>query len=364
MRIVTILLFVLCPLLQASEPEAKVAVASPPATAEINPVLELVSGVLTQTRWMSQRGPARAGNPYFRDLKALFDAHQKHRAVGIADALVSRGFTYDAQPSFALSLGPLPDLDLIRPYDPDLLSRFGGKSAPLEELRLALRDLAREAQFEAFLKKHETDYARWCSGTEFDRDGTVALLERFFGNRENEFHLILAPAMFPLGGYGPSFRDKDGRTLVYQVIRADARRDDGPNFPAKRSLEALALHEWGHSFVNPALDAMPERVANLRPHFDAVATLMKAQAYGTLRIYANEQVLRACVVVALRESQQANVDKLIATEEKKGFLLTRAAVNALDEYTKDRKKYPAFADFVPELLDRIAKEPVRSGERR
>lgn len=338
---------------------AAIRAAEPSRGAEIHPPLELLAGVLAHTDWMKQRGPVSGGNSYFRELKAVFQPHKEHQAVQLAQQLVRKGFTYDAHARFAMCLGPLPELALATPYPPELLERFRGDSRGLEAFRLALRDIARVSDFNGFVERHSADYERWCAAAQFNRAGATQRLEDFFGENNNEFRMILAPAMFPNGGYGVTFPRQDKPTLVCQIIRADARGNADPIFPSGRELELLALHEWGHSFVNPAIERHAASLTKLEPHFARVKDVMTSQAYPSLPIYANEQVLRAFVLLAATEIAPEHAKRLLRNEEQRGFLLTRAAARELRRYAANREAYRKFGDFVPELLARLAEEPVR-----
>ena len=63
------------------------------------------------------------------------------------------------------------------------------------------------------------------------------------------------------------------------------------------NLEQLSLHEWGHSFVNPALEKDSRQVRTLDKLFIPVKERMAQMAYPHVEIFFNEQVLRAAVVV-------------------------------------------------------------------
>ena len=58
----------------------------------ISPEMELMAGVLTQTDWVKQRGPSGIGNEYYRALKEFMYPYRNHRAVQLAQQMVSRGF--------------------------------------------------------------------------------------------------------------------------------------------------------------------------------------------------------------------------------------------------------------------------------
>lgn len=322
----------------------------PRFTASVVPEMELLAGVLTQTTWMKQRGPAGEGNEYFRALKEYFAPYKDHEAVKVAQELTDLGFTYDAPPGFICHLGSLPELKLEHEYSDYLVGRAKGRER-LERFRIALRDLAEEMEFETFFQQWQPQFDKWVSASHFDGSRVVAWLEEFFGKKASEFHLVLAPAMFPGGGYGPSIRLANGELISYQVVRENGRSTTAPEFPAGRSLEFLSLHEWGHSFVNPSIERFPAEVQKLNHLFKPVRTAMNNQAYSSVGIYINEQVLRA--VTALAEKDLYGVEayqRAIENENVRSFFWTDNIAAMLEEYRDNRAEYPTFDDYVPTLL--------------
>lgn len=325
------------------------------ATLAVSPQMELLAGVLSQTSWIEERGPSGSGNEYFRALQSFFADYKGHRAVVLAQELTEKGFTYDAPPAFVCHLGPLPDLDLAYEYSDYIVRRAGGRDL-LEAFRMALADLAAESEFLSF-------YAAWepyleeslatCSQG-FHRERTENWLSDFFGWAPAEFHLILAPSMFPGGGYGASVTNQEGNVIAFQIIRENGCSEGLPEFPAGVSLENLAVHELGHAFVNPSLAAYPARASQLKPLLWPVRTFMAEQAYRSVTTFLNEQVIRAMEVLAARELFSAEVESMIIeTHEERHFYLTRFVLEQLEYYQANRDLYPTFVEFVPYLYDQL-----------
>jgi len=322
--------------------------------ATVMPEMELLAGVLTQTSWIRQRGPTGEGNEYYRALKDFFKPYKNHEAVKIAQELTDLGFTYDAPPGFICHLGSLPELELRHEYSAYLVNRAKGRER-LERFRIALRDLAHESRFEEFIAQWQPSFDTWVNKSKFDGARVVAWLEDFFGKEADEFHLILAPAMFPGGGYGPSIQLPDGGLISYQIVRESGTSRTAPEFPAGSNLESLSLHEWGHSFVNPAIDKYPTQVQGLKHLFDPVQHAMRQQAYSSVGTYINEQVLRAVTALAMRDLYgEDGYLKAIEYEKSRSFMWTKEIADMLTEYRSNREAYPTFDDFVPILLTKIS----------
>ena len=335
--------------------------AEPPV--EILSQMELLAGVLSQTSWISNRGPQGKGSEYYQALKAFMEPYKDHEAVKIAEELTGRGFSYDAPPCFACHLGPLPDLELVAEYSAYVAGRAGGRET-LEGFRLALKDLADKSDFMGFLEKWDETLQECIerSSKGFDRPKIETWLTDFFGWEAAEFHVILAPAMFPGGGYGATVVDRDGRSIGYETVRCSGRSESDPDLPGGRSIETLTLHELGHYFVNPSLGKYPSEVQSLQPWYGRVQEQMSRMAYSNLSTYANEQVLRAACAVAQKDLYgDSTYEGVIANEERNNFHLTRVAAEALQDYAANRDKYPKFTDFVPVLLQRMAAKQPSTG---
>ncbi len=325
------------------------------ATLSLSPQMELLAGVLSQTSWIEERGPSGLGNEYFRALQAFFASHKDHEAIVLAQQLTKKGFTYDAPPAFICHLGPLPDLELAYEYSDYLVRRAGGRDT-LEAFRLALVDLATQSEFLSFYATWEPylreSLAPCLHG--FRREHAENWLSDFFGWAPAELHLIMVPSMFPGGGYGASVTDQDGNVIAFQIIRENGCSQGLPEFPTGVSLENLTVHELGHAFVNPSLEAYPARAKQLKALLWPVRDAMGEQAYRSMTTFLNEQVIRAMEVLAARDIFSAEVEAMIIeTHESRNFYLTRFVVKQLEYYQANRDPYPTFVEFVPYLYDQL-----------
>jgi hypothetical protein len=355
----------------AGGPGGLATAAAPRYSVEVRPELELLAGVLAQTSWMKVGHPEGTGSAYFGALKGFFSRYRDHEAIRLAEALTRDGFAYDAPPTFILHLGPLPDLNLVYDYDDYLVQRAGGRDR-LEAFRLALKDLAARSGFSDFVVRWRDEYSEWVNGTTFDGEKVIDWLEAFFGAEASEYHVVLAPSLFPGGGYGPLLTGTGGERLVFQIVRAQGSSSGDPDLPTGPELEAQAIHEWGHSFVNPALAPDRSRLEALGFLFQPVRRAMRRMAYTDPVTFFNEQVLRAVTSLAAEDrgvpmiyiyerfkaraviASHSDVETAIRYNESLGFYLTREVVAILREYQDNRNLYPDFQSFVPRLLDGLA----------
>lgn len=326
---------------------------------EIDPRIELLSGILLNSSWANGPGaPEGPPSAYVQELKNLLGPQTANRAIRNTDALEKKGFAWDAPPH--LVLATTGGLRMERPKEGHsaYLRERGHGGLNLDAYLASLRAAASASSFDRFWLEHRNYYDavldRASAGL---KAGKVAdwLLAYYGADGEYRFHYILAPAMFPNGGYSATVdRTENGQRVrhVYQVVRkAEGIEGEG--------LQALALHEFGHAFVNPAIGDRipPEASRGLETLFDPVKPRMKALAYTNLGTFLNELVLRACVVrgqVLLGFVDEEGADAELAREELQGFYPIREVYAELADYEADRTAYPDFAAFGPVLLERLS----------
>lgn len=343
---------------------------------EVDPRLELLAAVQSRTDWVGgERGP-RAPNRYFEELSAFAEPWSKSAAARRSRALGSTGFSSDAPCALALSLdGGEALLAPVEGWSP-YLRRRAFLAFRLDAFRSALADFYAASGFRSFLAAHEADYRRWIAEASegFDAAAVSAWLDSFYAPREKPaYHFVLAPAMFPAGGYGFSRALGEGasrRLHVYQVVRAQGAEGGEPGFPSGRGLASLTLHEFSHSFVNPALEPV-SRDRRLRAIYAPVSARMRRMAYGAADLFLNELVIRAATILGERELGLATPleeELELRAEEALGFYPVRRVLALLEEYRAGlRGGRGDFAAFAPALLGRLAEESaaiVAEGSRR
>lgn len=318
---------------------------------ETLPRIELLAGVLSQTSWMDERGPQGKGNKYFQELQLFFSEYKEHEAIKVAEELTQKGFAYDAPINFIFSLSELPKLN-SNGYSNYLVMRAGDEEI-LEKFRVALIDLANESNFlDDFYKKNINNYNRYMDlvGNNFDRELIVKWMEDFYGYLKDEYHMVITPGMFPVGGHGAIIK-KNNKEVVYQLVRETGISEGEPEF--QKDIPLLALHEWGHSFINPAVEQQKDKIDfyNLQKFFVPVEEIMGKQAYNNVYVFLNEQILRAVTIIAIRDMFKTDLwANQIEYHKDRGFYLTEFTIEQIDYYIDNRDKYKTFNEFIPYIL--------------
>ncbi|MCH4886284.1 DUF4932 domain-containing protein [Acidaminobacter sp. JC074] len=312
--------------------------------------VEFMAGVLSQTTWMNKRGPKGDGNLYFQELKAFFDDYKDHKAISIAEELTQEGFTYDAPVHFILCHRDLPLLNKDHDYGEILLERVESE-AKLDEFRIALSNLAEESNFHEFYINHKVDYDDMLTQVKagFEFESYFNWMENFYGYRKDNFSTILAPSMFPGGGYGINIVSEN-EEFSYFVLREDGNSSKKAKFSVNPL--AITVHEFGHSYVNPLtrdnLDLI--EAYDLQELYEPVKEKMTMNHYGSVETFFNEQIIRSITYFAKRDFiNQASADAERKRDIRQGFYLSDFTISQLEIYLDNRDQYKIFDDFIPVL---------------
>ena len=151
-----------------------------------------------------------------------------------------------------------------------------------------------------------------------------------FGPRQGAtYGLIPGIVTWPMC-YGVHTHHPDGSEDVRAVMFLEEK--GGSFAPGDQTLE-LVTHEIAHTYVNPIVDQRFGELSDaVAPAFKAEEEKMKSQAYTQPDIMTKESIVRALVVVFLRDrGDKAHADKTVHEEEGRGFLWTDALATALSD---------------------------------
>lgn len=220
----------------------------------------------------------------FRDDPSLAKFARADKALGGGDVPVF----------VVLHCTPSSDLKLETPLNPLIAEVASEPSAP-QDLLAALREFAATSHFADFFARCRTDYA------DFERSvlrgvGANAVLgpfEAYHGQVLKDYRVIPAPMLFS-ANYGPQVIREDGSLQPYVVVarrRATAR---APEFGGGATLQRLLWHEFGHSIVNPLVQAHRERLLPLAATIVPGSGKIGRGNYGfRCETYVSEYVIRA-----------------------------------------------------------------------
>jgi len=334
------------------------AAASPPVAVGVDERIELLT-MLARLAGFREYTMENASSPYSAAADAHFAPHKDHAAVRMLIELKrEHGVSYDAIPSLAMHLGPLPKLLERIPFSQDpprLDARWGGTRA-----RVFLDLLRRFA--------HESGAAEFfASQAPFYREAESRLSERlsqskarawfddFFGVKAGASYKAIPGLLCGGGNYGVGVQFIDGTPEEVTPVLGCWIWDD-KGFPIfGEGYLPLLVHELCHTYSNPFVDRFETDLHEAGEKiFLANRKSMERQGYGSWKTVMYETLVRACVVRCRQVTEGDVAGREQADEERRrSFAWVPAISELLAQYDADREQYPTFDTFMPRIINML-----------
>ncbi len=369
MRLIPLLLFVLCAARPAAAAEDAPGAAA--LTASVDARVELLS-IIFRLAGNPEYNQPNSASPYAEAVAERFGAFRDHAAIESAARLRrERGVSYDAVMSMALHIADAETLAERIPFDQQP-ERLDGRWR-LEEARAFLEEagaFARDTRFSEFFTEHATLFEAAAARMEarLAERRYVEWFDRFFGARPGATFHVHVGMLLGGGNYGCGIRFADGREEITPVL--GVYEFDAAGVPViGAGVAGTVAHEFCHSYTNALVD---RHLGSLRPAAERIfaprAGLMQRMAYGNWQTMMYESLVRACVVrfVSASEGERAAA-KEAQSQHAMGFVWIGELAQALAQYESDRERYPAFDDFMPEIVtffERWAEEHAAQDQER
>lgn len=262
---------------------------------------------------------------YDLSLCKQYEAHQKDPNLQIASGYMERLEAPDIFP-LLINVAPFPkaklhagiSYEMIRGFAPGKDSLEASKEAGL--FLLALNNFYNTLSFDNYYRSAKPLYQKALAEIKaaLPPPGSISAMESFYCKSFSGY--ILLPSLtIPSGmAFGVNERTPKG-IKVYNVFGPFAlqhftNKDSinlGYNDP--RHILELSVHEFGHSFVNPVVNRLPDSLVQSKANlFAPVQTAMDNQGYQTWMGCLVEHCVRAGeVIIARRMGRTAAADDLL-----------------------------------------------------
>ena len=287
---------------------------------------------------------------------------EKHFAPVKGDAFLNQmkgvrnknGIGYDAVMSMAVHLNiKNGKVGQIKENRNTLDKRWPAEEVPA--LVNSINTFYKKSNFHQFFKNHEADYKQAAKAysdsimSRFNQNWYV----KFYGKQPNEDYKIVIGYGNGGGNYGPRVSPEGNKDIVYAIVSGGEFKGRTVHFSSEYA--STLIHEFNHSFVNYLLEKHDYK-AQLedagKKIIEAVKEPMADQAYTNWDIVINESIVRAAVIVYMKENHfpQAEIDSEMNNQMKRRFLWTPELVSLLEEYQANRKQYPDLEAFYPRII--------------
>lgn len=255
----------------------------------------------------------------------------------------------------ALHFAPTPAFEAIAPL-PAVLTDISPDPTPFNDLLAAMREFSAASNFFSFFAAASAaDDAAMLGPVRHSlaRGRITAPFEAYYGQALPNYRVILAPLLHD-ANYGLHVIKPDGNKHACVVVVRRRSSGGKVQFGVFGELRPLLWHEFGHSLVNPVIDA----------HMDAVRPLasvllpsdtknIEAGGLAQIRLTGrmSEYLIRAIGVrLTTRESGEKHGQRELQQQIKRGYPLLPGLCAELERYEAERARYPTLPDFLPEVI--------------
>lgn len=186
--------------------------------------------------------------------------------------------------------------------------------------------------------------------------GSIAMMEKFYGKRF-ETYTLLPSLTIPSGmAFGVNIKSDRGVEIYnlfgpFDVPGLDSNISLGFNKP--QHLLELSIHEFGHSFVNPVVNHLPDPlISSKRSLFNPIAAAMDNQGYPDWNSCVTEHFVRAGeVIVARKMGRIKEADDLLKNYiETRKFIYLPRIIPVLESAVSNGKTYTEAVRLAMEAL--------------
>lgn len=267
------------------------------------------------------------------------------------------GVSYDAVMTMAIYLGEAPNFTPLVKFSDSIPEERWGKENAITFVKL-LRSFYKDAHCDKFFKENSELYknvsARFMP---VYNHLDLKWYTQFYGKESKDKFKIINGLGNGGGNYGPSITLKSGKREVYAIMGTWSMDSTGiPKFNLNNYFPTL-LHEFNHSFVNYLIE---QNLQNLQASGEKIYAVeaegMKQQAYGDWETMVNESLVRAAVIKYMKDHQfdKNQIENEIKEQVSSKFLWINELTEELENYDKQRDKYPTLESYMPNIIKAFA----------
>lgn len=276
----------------------------------------------------------------------LYKAYDTCRAMQLYRKLQNEGLYNDFFVDFLLQVDEAPNAKINSLTDAVAIRGFSPKGDTVEarlranEFLMALNDLYHTVSFDQYLQKHKENYAQANAQVKMNLPGgeLLPVMEHYYRQQFNGYYLV--PSLNILTSMGFGKVNWSSRT-IYNVFGPFGFQDFDPqhpdmafNYPER--IKVLTVHEFGHSFVNPAVDRLPDTLIRSTAYlFEPIKKEMEKRAYPSWRICLYEHFVKAGeYLVAMKLGETARAQTFLKDAVEAGFIYVPFLVAELQHWDR------------------------------
>lgn len=247
------------------------------------------------------------------------------------------------------------DRDFIQPFAPTGSLEEATQKANefLQELNRFYTDL----HFGDYLRENQPYYTRIESDVRKNLPDSqfIPIMEAFYGKQFNAYYLV--PSLNTPTSMGFGKMDKTTRTIfntfgpfhfqTFDKVRPQLGFDDSAK------IAELSVHEFGHSFVNPAIDKLPDTLKAATLYlYERIRAEMSKRAYTSWSMCLYEHFVKAGeVIIARKLGHPDKADKMMQAAVEAKFIYVPFIVKELETYDSAGASERNYDDYVRKVME-------------
>ena len=295
---------------------------------------------------------------YKNDVLDYFSKYKDHPAVELLKEYNSKGFNYHRPIYFILCCNynkGLLSFEEELYNKQDQVSIFFKDRNGIDDFIQQLNDFISVSKFDKFFDSNKNRYAKYIS----DYEKVVNIvdikkgLEQYYGIEQKSYNVVLVPLIMA-GGYGISIKNEEKLDSIYCIMGPMYIKNNTLLFYMEDLPKYTEYHEFSHSFINPLVfknvdgTYKNQRLVKL---FEKVQDDMKNQGYESVDGFLDELIVRSVVARLINKYEGEDYyRKVIEFEKERGFIYIEEVCDSLENYEKNRDKYPTFESYYGEII--------------
>lgn len=294
-------------------------------------------------------------NEYKTDALAYFSKHKNHKAVWLADYLVQRKFYADYAVSWMLQHSDFPDFNknyaINFPFEGRQLN-----ADTLELFREEMINFYKDADCEQFFTAQQNFLEKMVASVRSDltRQDLVKIIEDYFGEKKEAGYTVILSPLVHSGGFAVERTDKNE---LFAVIGPGGVQEGFPQFEKVYLEQDMIIHEFSHNYANPVTEKFMKKTRKFEAKlFPPVKEAVTNEGYADWESFITELIVRATTLrIVERTYGREAAEELLEYENYVGFIYVRDIADELKIYEAQRKKYPGFEHFYPQIVKRLGR---------
>ena len=256
------------------------------------------------------------------------------------------GYFNDQFIKFLLQTEEVPFAVIRKDTDSSFIAAFSTRRDYREGERLAKEFLKSfnsfyaSVKFEKYLAENKRMYDLSVSDVRkhVSSMGFIDLMETFYQKKFDSYIMVPSVNTLPTQGFGVSHLKLNRVYNVFGPFSFQSYKPDSlvSGFDYPERIDGLSIHEFGHSFVNPLIDLVPQSLIDSTEYlFREIEEVMKRQAYPSWKISLYEHFVRAGeVIIATKMGKDDEASAGLSSNIQKGYKYLPFIVDQLKEYDR------------------------------